>query len=97
MVQSPLIAMVSFTGSTAIDRTVGTTAARSKRVSLVSGWEQCPGRSRRHRPRLREWRLHHGQVCMTAGRHIVLAGGATPAKTSRPTPLTIELVGQQQS
>ena len=47
---NPDIAMISFTGSTAVGRLVGEAAGRTLKSAF----------------------LHQGQVCMTAGRHIVV-------------------------
>ncbi|QQM24243.1 benzaldehyde dehydrogenase [Rhodococcus sp. P-2] len=77
--ESPLIAMVSFTGSTAVGRQVGETAGRTlKRVSLELGGNNAlivlDDADLDAASSAGAWGsfLHQGQVCMTAGRHIVL-------------------------
>ena len=76
--EAPEIAMVSFTGSTAVGRIVGETAGRNlKRVALELGGNnafivlddaEVDGASSSG-----AWGsfLHQGQICMAAGRHIV--------------------------
>lgn len=77
--ESPSIAMVSFTGSTAVGRQVGATAGRTlKRVSLELGGNNAlivlDDADLDAASSAGAWGsfLHQGQVCMTAGRHIVL-------------------------
>ncbi|MEA2480530.1 MAG: benzaldehyde dehydrogenase, partial [Thermoleophilaceae bacterium] len=75
---APAIGMVSFTGSTAVGRQVGATAGRNlKRVALELGGNNAfivlgdvdPDGA----ASAGAWGsfLHQGQICMTAGRHIV--------------------------
>ena len=71
--------MVSFTGSTAVGRQVGATAGRTlKRVSLELGGNNAlivlDDADLDAASSAGAWGsfLHQGQVCMTAGRHIVL-------------------------
>ncbi|MCW2295395.1 benzaldehyde dehydrogenase [Rhodococcus erythropolis] len=77
--ESLKIAMVSFTGSTAVGRQVGATAGRTlKRVSLELGGNNAlivlDDADLDAASSAGAWGsfLHQGQVCMTAGRHIVL-------------------------
>jgi benzaldehyde dehydrogenase (NAD) len=75
----PGIGMVSFTGSTAVGRKVGASAGRTlKRVSLELGGNNAlivlDDADLDIASSAGAWGafLHQGQVCMTAGRHIVL-------------------------
>jgi benzaldehyde dehydrogenase (NAD) len=75
----PNVAMISFTGSTAVGREVGAAAGRTlKRVSLELGGNNaliiCDDADLDVAASSGAWSafLHQGQVCMTAGRHIVL-------------------------
>lgn len=75
----PNIAMISFTGSTAVGREVGAAAGRTlKRVSLELGGNNAlvvlDDADLEVASSAGAWGafLHQGQVCMTAGRHIVL-------------------------
>ncbi len=75
----PNVAMISFTGSTAVGREVGATAGRTlKRVSLELGGNNAliilDDADIDVASSAGAWGafLHQGQVCMTAGRHIVL-------------------------
>ncbi len=75
----PTIAMIAFTGSTAVGREVGATAGRTlKRVSLELGGNNAlivlDDADLEVASSAGAWGafLHQGQVCMTAGRHIVL-------------------------
>jgi benzaldehyde dehydrogenase (NAD) len=79
----PNVAMIAFTGSTAVGRLVGEAAGRSlKRVSLELGGNNAlivlDDADLEVASSAGAWSafLHQGQVCMTAGRHIVLAGVA---------------------
>src|SRR4051794_11221995 len=75
----PNVAMIAFTGSTAVGREVGAAAGRSlKRVSLELGGNNAliilDDADLEIASSAGAWGafLHQGQVCMTAGRHIVL-------------------------
>jgi len=75
----PNVAMISFTGSTAVGREVGAAAGRTlKRVSLELGGNNAlivlDDADVDVASSAGAWGafLHQGQVCMTAGRHIVL-------------------------
>jgi benzaldehyde dehydrogenase (NAD) len=75
----PNVAMVAFTGSTAVGREVGAAAGgRLKRVSLELGGNNAlivlDDADLEVASSAGAWGafLHQGQVCMTAGRHIVL-------------------------
>src|SRR5580692_2543406 len=77
------IAMISFTGSTAVGRLVGEAAGRTlKRVSLELGGNNAliilDDADLEVASSSGAWSafLHQGQICMTAGRHIVMAGVA---------------------
>jgi benzaldehyde dehydrogenase (NAD) len=77
--EHPGIGMVSFTGSTAVGRKVGEAAGRTlKRVSLELGGNNAlivlDDADLEIASSAGAWGafLHQGQVCMTAGRHIVL-------------------------
>lgn len=77
--EHPGIGMVSFTGSTAVGRKVGEAAGRTlKRVSLELGGNNAlivlDDADLEAASSAGAWGsfLHQGQVCMTAGRHIVL-------------------------
>jgi benzaldehyde dehydrogenase (NAD) len=74
----PNVAMISFTGSTAVGREVGAAAGRSlKRVSLELGGNNAlivlDDADLDIAASSGAWSafLHQGQICMTAGRHIV--------------------------
>ncbi len=74
----PNVAMISFTGSTAVGREVGATAGRTlKRVSLELGGNNAlivlDDADLDIAASSGAWSafLHQGQICMTAGRHIV--------------------------
>ena len=74
----PNVAMISFTGSTAVGREVGATAGRAlKRVSLELGGNNAlivlDDADLDVAASSGAWSafLHQGQICMTAGRHIV--------------------------
>jgi benzaldehyde dehydrogenase (NAD) len=73
------VAMISFTGSTAVGRVVGEAAGRTlKRVSLELGGNNAlivlDDADLDVASSAGAWSafLHQGQICMTAGRHIVL-------------------------
>jgi benzaldehyde dehydrogenase (NAD) len=75
----PNVAMISFTGSTAVGREVGAAAGRTlKRVSLELGGNNAlivlDDADLDVAASSGAWSafLHQGQICMTAGRHIVL-------------------------
>src|SRR6202161_2323841 len=75
----PTVAMISFTGSTAVGREVGAAAGRTlKRVSLELGGNNAlivlDDADLDVAAASGAWSafLHQGQICMTAGRHIVL-------------------------
>jgi benzaldehyde dehydrogenase (NAD) len=79
--EDPNVAMISFTGSTAVGRLVGEAAGRTlKRVSLELGGNNAlivlDDADADIASSAGAWSafLHQGQVCMTAGRHIVMAG-----------------------
>jgi benzaldehyde dehydrogenase (NAD) len=79
LTEDPNVAMISFTGSTAVGREVGATAGRTlKRVSLELGGNNAliilDDADLEVASSAGAWGafLHQGQVCMTAGRHIVL-------------------------
>jgi benzaldehyde dehydrogenase (NAD) len=83
LTQDPNVAMIAFTGSTAVGRLVGEAAGRSlKRVSLELGGNNAlivlDDADLEVASSAGAWSafLHQGQVCMTAGRHIVMAGVA---------------------
>ncbi|GAA3274677.1 benzaldehyde dehydrogenase [Streptomyces lavendulae] len=76
----PAVAMVSFTGSTAVGREVGAVAGRTlKRVSLELGGNNAlivlddAGLEAAARAGAFASFFHQGQICMAAGRHIVHA------------------------
>jgi benzaldehyde dehydrogenase (NAD) len=76
---NPDVAMISFTGSTAVGRLVGEAAGRTlKRVSLELGGNNAlivlDDADLDVASSAGAWSafLHQGQVCMTAGRHIVV-------------------------
>ncbi|WP_030439966.1 benzaldehyde dehydrogenase [Actinoplanes subtropicus] len=78
LVADPHVAMIAFTGSTAVGREVGATAGRTlKRVSLELGGNNAllvlDDADLEIASSAGAWGafLHQGQVCMTAGRHIV--------------------------
>ncbi|WP_408899686.1 benzaldehyde dehydrogenase (plasmid) [Nocardioides sp. R1-1] len=79
LASDPNVAMISFTGSTAVGREVGAAAGRTlKRVSLELGGNNAlvvlDDADLEVASSAGAWGafLHQGQVCMTAGRHIVL-------------------------
>jgi benzaldehyde dehydrogenase (NAD) len=79
--EDPNVAMISFTGSTAVGRLVGEAAGRTlKRASLELGGNNAlivlDDADAELASSAGAWSalLHQGQVCMTAGRHIVMAG-----------------------
>lgn len=79
LASDPNVAMISFTGSTAVGREVGAAAGRTlKRVSLELGGNNAlivlDDANLEIASSSGAWGsfLHQGQVCMTAGRHIVL-------------------------
>ena len=79
LTENPDVAMISFTGSTAVGRLVGETAGRTlKRVSLELGGNNAlivlDDADLDIASSAGAWSafLHQGQVCMTAGRHIVV-------------------------
>lgn len=78
LASDPSIAMISFTGSTEVGRKVGAEAGRTlKRVSLELGGNNAlivlDDSDLEAASSAGAWGsfLHQGQVCMTAGRHIV--------------------------
>jgi benzaldehyde dehydrogenase (NAD) len=79
LTEDPNVAMIAFTGSTAVGRKVGEAAGRSlKRVSLELGGNNAlivlDDADLEVASSAGAWSafLHQGQVCMTAGRHIVV-------------------------
>jgi benzaldehyde dehydrogenase (NAD) len=79
LVEDPNVAMISFTGSTAVGREVGAVAGHTlKRVSLELGGNNAlivlDDADLEVASSAGAWGafLHQGQVCMTAGRHIVV-------------------------
>jgi benzaldehyde dehydrogenase (NAD) len=79
LAEDPNVAMIAFTGSTAVGREVGATAGRTlKRVSLELGGNNAlivlDDADLDAASSAGAWGafLHQGQVCMTAGRHIVV-------------------------
>lgn len=79
LVEDPHVGMISFTGSTAVGREVGAAAGRTlKRVSLELGGNNAlivlDDADLEIASSAGAWGafLHQGQVCMTAGRHIVV-------------------------
>jgi benzaldehyde dehydrogenase (NAD) len=79
LAEHPDVAMIAFTGSTAVGRLVGEAAGRTlKRVSLELGGNNAlivlDDADLEVASSAGAWGafLHQGQVCMTAGRHIVL-------------------------
>jgi benzaldehyde dehydrogenase (NAD) len=83
LTEDPNVAMIAFTGSTAVGRQVGEAAGRAlKRVSLELGGNNAlivlDDADLEVASSAGAWSafLHQGQVCMTAGRHIVMAGVA---------------------
>jgi benzaldehyde dehydrogenase (NAD) len=79
LAEHPGVAMISFTGSTAVGREVGEAAGRTlKRVSLELGGNNAlivlDDADLDIASSAGAWGafLHQGQVCMTAGRHIVV-------------------------
>jgi benzaldehyde dehydrogenase (NAD) len=79
LAENPHVAMISFTGSTAVGRLVGEAAGRTlKRVSLELGGNNAlivlDDADLDVASSSGAWSafLHQGQICMTAGRHIVV-------------------------
>ena len=79
LAEDPNVAMIAFTGSTAVGRLVGAAAGRTlKRVSLELGGNNAlivlDDADLEVASSAGAWSafLHQGQVCMTAGRHIVV-------------------------
>src|SRR4051812_39666415 len=79
LAENPDVAMIAFTGSTAVGRLVGEAAGRTlKRVSLELGGNNAlivlDDADLEVASSSGAWGafLHQGQVCMTAGRHIVV-------------------------
>jgi benzaldehyde dehydrogenase (NAD) len=79
LTENPDVAMISFTGSTAVGRLVGEAAGRTlKRVSLELGGNNAlivlDDADLDVASSAGAWSafLHQGQICMTAGRHIVV-------------------------
>jgi benzaldehyde dehydrogenase (NAD) len=79
LAENPDVAMISFTGSTAVGRLVGEAAGRTlKRVSLELGGNNAlivlDDADLEVASSSGAWSafLHQGQICMTAGRHIVV-------------------------
>src|SRR5205807_5016791 len=77
--EDPNVAMISFTGSTSVGRKVGEAAGRTlKRISLELGGNNAlivlDDADLDVASSAGAWGafLHQGQVCMTAGRHIVV-------------------------
>jgi benzaldehyde dehydrogenase (NAD) len=106
LVEDPNVAMVSFTGSTAVGREVGAAAGRTlKRVSLELGGNNAlivlDDADLEIASSAGAWGafLHQGQVCMTAGRHIVLEAVADEyldrlAKRAQALPVGDPFTGQ---
>ncbi len=83
LTEDPDVAMIAFTGSTAVGRQVGAAAGRTlKRCSLELGGNNAlivlDDADLDVASSAGAWGafLHQGQVCMTAGRHIVMEGVA---------------------
>ena len=83
LAEDPNVAMIAFTGSTAVGRLVGAAAGRTlKRVSLELGGNNAlivlDDADLEVASSAGAWSafLHQGQICMTAGRHIVMAAVA---------------------
>ena len=79
LTEDPNVAMIAFTGSTAVGRLVGAAAGRTlKRVSLELGGNNAliilDDADLEVASSAGAWGafLHQGQICITAGRHIVL-------------------------
>jgi benzaldehyde dehydrogenase (NAD) len=79
LAEDPNVAMIAFTGSTAVGRLVGAAAGQTlKRVSLELGGNNAlivlDDADLEAASSAGAWSafLHQGQICMTAGRHIVL-------------------------
>jgi benzaldehyde dehydrogenase (NAD) len=79
LAEDPNVAMIAFTGSTAVGRLVGAAAGRTlKRVSLELGGNNAlivlDDADLEVASSAGAWSafLHQGQICMTAGRHIVV-------------------------
>ncbi|MGI5192832.1 benzaldehyde dehydrogenase [Streptomyces sp. CA-288835] len=106
LVEDPNVAMIAFTGSTAVGREVGATAGRTlKRVSLELGGNNAlivlDDADLEIASSAGAWGafLHQGQVCMTAGRHIVLESVADEyldrlAKRAQGLPVGDPFTGQ---
>ena len=91
LTEDPNVAMIAFTGSTAVGRKVGEAAGRSlKRVSLELGGNNAlivlDDADLEVASSAGAWSafLHQGQVCMTAGRHIVMAAWPTSTWSGWP-------------
>ncbi len=83
LAEDPNVSMIAFTGSTAVGRLVGAAAGRTlKRVSLELGGNNAlivlDDADLDVASSAGAWSafLHQGQICMTAGRHIVVAAVA---------------------
>ncbi|MFC4463149.1 benzaldehyde dehydrogenase [Streptomyces xiangluensis] len=106
LAEDPNVAMIAFTGSTAVGREVGATAGRMlKRVSLELGGNNAlivlDDADLEIASSAGAWGafLHQGQVCMTAGRHIVLESVADEyldrlAKRAQGLPVGDPFTGQ---
>ncbi|GAA2629959.1 benzaldehyde dehydrogenase [Streptomyces vastus] len=106
LTEDPNVAMIAFTGSTAVGREVGATAGRTlKRVSLELGGNNAlivlDDADLEIASSAGAWGafLHQGQVCMTAGRHIVLESVADEyldrlAKRAQGLPVGDPFTGQ---
>lgn len=106
LAEDPNVAMIAFTGSTAVGREVGATAGRTlKRVSLELGGNNAlivlDDADLEIASSAGAWGafLHQGQVCMTAGRHIVLESVADEylerlAKRAQGLPVGDPFTGQ---
>lgn len=78
LVTDPLVPMISFTGSTAVGRRVGELAGRNlKKVALELGGKNaliiCDDADMEAAIANGSWAswLHQGQICMSAGKHLV--------------------------
>ena len=106
LAEDPNVAMIAFTGSTEVGREVGATAGRTlKRVSLELGGNNAlivlDDADLEIASSAGAWGafLHQGQVCMTAGRHIVLESVADEyldrlAKRAQGLPVGDPFTGQ---
>ncbi|WP_371576306.1 benzaldehyde dehydrogenase [Streptomyces sp. NBC_01314] len=106
LAEDPNVAMIAFTGSTVVGREVGATAGRTlKRVSLELGGNNAlivlDDADLEIASSAGAWGafLHQGQVCMTAGRHIVLESVADEyldrlAKRAQGLPVGDPFTGQ---